>query len=146
MARIVKNKTDGDSEPINKKRRGPTLQNTNPMHKLFIANHHTAPVIIPRSVKGAEGAVYRITLTPLVFPPGIATPVDSEVWRKVRLHNRMIDRYLERGLLAEIRRPGGVIATMSETSDLIPPDHLRTSAELEGSPRVEREVVGEVSI
>lgn len=118
----------------------------NPMKKVMVANNHTGSIIIPRSIKGPEEAIHRIALAPLVFPSSTVTVVDGEVWGKIKKTNQMIQKYLDAGLLTEVRRKGGIVATVAQTSNLIPPEHLKTPDELKGSVRLSREDVREIEV
>ena len=119
------------------------VRNNNPMKKVLIANNFTGPVVIPRSVRGGKGAIHRISLGSLTFPSGTITQVDAEIWGKVKKENRMVRKYLEVGVLTEVKRQKSLVATISQTSNLVPPEHLQSP---DNKTRLERAVVGEVAV
>lgn len=118
--------------------------------KVLIANHHTAPIVIPRSSGIAPN---KITLTPLNLKPGEITPVDAEEWA-IRKKNRVIGYYLDKGLLAEISnlQIAQNIPTYPRTSSPEIPEHLSTDDDKmigkTGIPsaQIKRQEVGSIPI
>ncbi len=126
-----------------------SIKNTNPMKKILVANHTKGLIIVLRSSKRAGSMIHQTPLPSLNFPPGTATKIDIEIWEGVKASNNAIRSYLQLGLLKEVQRKPEVVATIGQTSNPIPPEHLQTEKELKNgtsSTRVEREIAGEITI
>lgn len=128
------------------KKRKVALKSNNPSKKVFIANHHTAIILVPRTAPGRNGAVFHTILERLKFPPGTVIQIDSEIWEEVKLQNDTLRSYLDCGLLQEVKSKRATISSIRKTSNLILPEHLRTPKEVKGNIRMERATVGEMVI
>ena len=89
----------------------------------FIANHHTATIIFPRSGQGA------IRLPPLILPPGKSVVMSAEDWNRLKT-NRGVMGYINAGLISEVSKEGDVPMSSVTTSELIIPEHLKRDEEL----------------
>lgn len=98
-----------------------------------VANQHSATIMFTR--RGGGG----VALPPLILPPGRVTEVVAEEW-KARKQSRVVQNYLDRGLLAEVRKaPGSEVPVLeSTTADLPIPEHLQTAEEGEQTGTVAR--------
>ena len=87
----------------------------------LIGNRHTGAIVIPRKNKD------RLVISkvePIILPPGQTTSLDSEEWKDLKAANKMIQVYLEKGLLSEEQKSGSVPVS-DQTVDSFPiPDHL----------------------
>lgn len=119
------------SKEKHKMDKGIHAEDNNPMKKTLVVNHHTAAIIVPRSIPGQAGALHRIDIGSLVFPPGSTTRVDAEVWGKVKATNKMVQGYLAANLLSETRNGDTIVSTVSRTSYPVPPEHLKSPDELQ---------------
>jgi hypothetical protein len=116
-------------EPVNpqKTKTGPIAhtpnKSTTKRTHYFVANHHTADIIFPRS--GREN----IRRPPLVLFAGVSTPVSADDWNAVR-NNKGVKNYLDAGLISEVRREGEVSVSSSTSGDIPIPEFLQTPEEL----------------
>lgn len=153
MARVLTKLNTGQPSPmktpINKlfdKKSGPGIKSNNPMKQMVIANHRMSLIVIPRSLKGQNGALHRVAFTPLIFAPGTTTMVDAEIWTKVKQTNLMVQKYLDHQLLTEVDSESEMVSVIAQTSDPVPPEHLQTVDELRGKVRLERQDVSEMLV
>lgn len=103
-----------------------------------VANQHTGPIIFPRRGGGSA-----LALPPLVLHPGTITEVPAEEWAS-RKKNKVVQHYMDRGLLAEVRKaPGAPVPILDTTSTELPvPEHLQTeNEEQQGASGVARAAV-----
>jgi CRISPR/Cas system endoribonuclease Cas6 (RAMP superfamily) len=82
-----------------------------------IANQHTAPIMFPR--KTGQG----VFTPPLILLPGSVTEIEGELWNTYK-ESKVLQGYLDRGILAEVRSGKQVVATEASTVDLEVPEHL----------------------
>lgn len=107
-----------------------TRTTTKPGSDVRVANQHSAAIILPRA--GTKG-MYVPQQTLL---PGMVTRLDKNEWQTWK-NMKVIQGYIDRGLLAEVRsdKPVGIVDTTS--TDLVIPESLggpdADNAELEGS-------------
>ncbi len=104
---------------VNAKRQRAVPEAVKKSSVVLIANQHTGGIVFPR--KG-EGGVH---VPPLRLPPGSVTPVDREEW-EARKKSKVVQYYLDAGLLAEVNRMGPVPVLDSTTSSPEVPEHLQT--------------------
>lgn len=112
---------------------------------VLVANQHTAPIIIPRATMQGE---QRLALPPLILHPGVVTPIEGEEWN-VRKQLVVIQHYLDRGLLAEVKQEGqcAMDPTSTDLSAAIP-ENLKSEEELgnTASAKVTKANVGSVEV
>jgi hypothetical protein len=101
---IVKGGADGGSEMV------------------LVANQHTGNIMLPR--KGGQG----ISLPPIILHAGHVTPVPRDEWNE-RKKIQVVQYYLDRNLLAEVRREGVVPVIDATSTELTPPEHLQSEEE-----------------
>lgn len=106
-----------------------------------IANQHTASIILPRRSMG-------MNLPPTVLQAGWVNEIPADVWAKAS-KNPVVQSYLNKGLLAVVRKAGGTVPVLSETSTDLPiPEHLQ-DAPAHGDmtqAKVSKEKAGTVNI
>ena len=85
---------------------------------VHIANQHTGHIMFPR--KGAGG----ITVDPLILPPGTTTAMDKEEW-EARKAGQVVQHYLDRGLLAEVKGSMSNIPVDPTSTELPIPENLQ---------------------
>ena len=134
--------TSGSQQDSNGK--SASIANNNPLKKTLVINQHTADIIVPRSYPRQEGEIHGKSLESLRFLSGTVTPVDAEIWASVKRRNRMVCRYLEKGLLAETESKKETGALIQSTVSLSPPEHLLSVQE--DKTRIERENVSQVEL
>lgn len=84
---------------------------------VMVANQHTGHIIFPR--KGEGG----VSVNPLILAPGCVTTLSKEEW-ELRKAGKVVQYYLDRGLLAEVNR-GGTCAMDETSTDLPIPENLQ---------------------
>lgn len=99
---------------------GPTLEGGD---VVFIANHHTAPILLPRH--GAVG----MNVMPIVLQPGVSTPVNATEWAQRLKDNKTLQYYLDHNIISEVPREGQVAVSEVTLSKVLPPPNLRTEEE-----------------
>lgn len=83
---------------------------------ILIANQHTGPIMFPR--KGGDG----ISQPPLILDPGSTTEIDKDEWES-RKAGKVVQHYLDRGILAEVTRATNNVPMDPTSTDLpIPPN------------------------
>lgn len=113
--------------------------------EVLIANHHTGRIILPRS--SSQG----VAVNPLILEPGFVNVVSAEEW-SIRKQNTVVGYYLDKGLLAEVKRMDvAVPVTDGTTSDLdsIVPENLREETqvgETGAAVEVRRAKAGEITV
>lgn len=119
-----------------KRTRPPTNTGSCNSGKIYIINHHTASIVLPRAPKG------NVSLPPLNLKPGVPNLIDAEEWA-IKKKNTVVGYYIDKGILVEVKRvlPNQNIGTFSYTSDLKVPEHLASDEEMEG-----KEGIGKASV
>lgn len=90
--------------------------------KVLIANHHTAPILLPRS------AAVGVNIEPIALAPGVVTSVDSKEWEE-RKKVAAVKYYVDHGILSEVNVTGDVPVYNATTSSPQIPDNLKTEEE-----------------
>lgn len=90
---------------------------------VLVANHHTGGITFPR--RGPGGVI----VAPLRLAPGTTTIVDAAEWEE-RKKMKVVQYYIEKGLISEISREGKVSVTDATSTDLEIPNHLMSDEEL----------------
>lgn len=114
MAEEVKRTRKQEEEGVEKT---PSSRRADPT-TIIVANHHTGGIMFPR--RTPEG----VTLPPLRLAPGTTTVVDAEEWKK-RKQMKVVQYYLDAGILSETIREGAVPVTDSTSTELQIPEHLQ---------------------
>jgi hypothetical protein len=101
--------------------------------KIFIINHHTARIVLPRVSEG------NVSLPPLNLEPGAPNLVDEEEWR-IKKKNKVVSYYIDKGILVEVKKvnPKQGIGVFPHTADLKIPEHLESEEEMEGKGGIGR--------
>jgi len=90
---------------------------------ILIANHHTGGITFP--MRDGNGTV----LPPLRLAPGVVSLIPADEWQK-RKKMLVVQHYLDKGLLAEVRTDNGPVPVLCSTStELIIPENLRNEQE-----------------
>lgn len=138
VKRTKKQEEEGDESTPSKtttRRADPTT--------IIVANHHTGGIMFPRRGEGG------ITLPPLRLAPGTTTTVDAEEWKK-RKKMKVIQYYLDAGILSEVSREGAVPVSTATSTELPVPEHLQaaeqTGKEEPVKASVRKQNAGEVKI
>jgi len=86
--------------------------------EVMIANHHTADFLFPRVSPSG------LSIPPMSLPAQMATPVDREIWKEIK-KMPVVQHWIDRGLLAEVRSAGQVQLLDDTSTDLEVPEHLQ---------------------
>ena len=89
---------------------------------ILVANQHTGGIVFPR--KSKEG----LYAPPLRLAPGMVTAIPRELWEKYK-KMPLVQAYLDKRLLVEVKRAGAVPVLDAATSDLVIPENLQTDAD-----------------
>ncbi len=93
---------------------------------VLIANHHSASIIIPRTIKDENNLIGRVPISPIVLKARAITHIDKEEWLEEIRTNAMVKKYIDDGLLEDAtgidRYRLGV--EVRRTVKLIPPKML----------------------
>lgn len=94
-----------------------------PSTNVLVANQHMGGITFPRRVAGG------LTVKPLRLAPGTVTQLDRAEWDAIKT-NRLVQHYLDAGLIAEVNRDGAVPVLSETSSDLQIPENLKSADEL----------------
>lgn len=103
-------------EPVAAK--APELMVERTAETVLVANQHTGGITFPRT--DANG----LFLPPLRLAPGLVTRIPYEEWQ-TRKKMKVVQHYLDRGILAEVNKTGPVPVQDQTTSELPIPEHLQ---------------------
>lgn len=93
---------------------------------VLIANHHSASIIIARTIKDENNLIGRVPISPIVLKARAITHIDAEEWMEEIRTNAMVKKYIDDGLLEDATgidkyRLG---VEVRKTVELIPPKML----------------------
>lgn len=101
----------------------PAVIGTSSGTKVLVANHHTAPILFPRS------AAVGVNIDPIVLAPGSVTSIDSDEWT-ARKRNKTVQYYLDHGIITETERMVAQVSVTEVTTANAPiPANLQTAEE-----------------
>lgn len=107
---------------------------------VLVANQHTGGIVFPR--KSKEG----LYAPPLRLAPGTVTAIPHELWEKYK-KMPLVQAYLDKRLLVQVKRAGAVPMLDAATSDLPIPENLLTDADKGvAKASVKRETLSEATI
>jgi hypothetical protein len=98
---------------------------------IFIANHHTGAIVLPKVYNpNATGdpAQMQLRLDAIHIPSGGVARISASEWEH-RKKSVALQYYLEHGHLEQVRRVGEVDVDTGVTAELEVPEHLRPDDE-----------------
>lgn len=101
---------------------------------VILANQHAGIVVLPRVYTDTTGSMseMKTRLGRVSIPPHGTYLMGAEEWA-IRGQNKMIQRYLEIGHLALIKKDKPVDLVSDQTSELEVPEHLQAEEVIEPS-------------
>lgn len=111
-----------EQEEPEEKTAAPEIIVSSSSRTVLIANHHTAPIALPRKAQG------NVSLPAITLPPGRTTPLEGSAWDEYK-QQKTVQAYMDHHLLSEVSTEGDVPVTKTTSTNPVIPEHLQSEEE-----------------